>query len=224
MGMLMSALFRGGTSITYTGAAPRINPRTGRGVEATSPDHAAIGGPANVPVLVSSVQPAEPFLLRTLPKRRIGPVPKLAPGKQGSGLGQHVAAGFQSAYVYGFTPLESGPANNPAFTLRIPRGIGLVTEGRELAPTYRAYDFAPATRQFDQARSAGAWAQAEFAPQFRPLTPSQQGVLLQRPAVRRQIPAAQANAGLYTFGYPTRIGVAARLGGGPVAVLGGNSQ
>lgn len=211
--------------IVAAGAGPRINPRTGRGVAASAPDHPGISAPSTVPVMVPSVQPATPFRLYTIPKRRIGPVPKLAPGKQGTGLGQPVAAGFTSMVYPGFTPLENAPATRANDRIEIPRHVGLRTDGRVLAPTYVATDFRPATHQFNQARSSIPWAQASFPPQYRALTPSQQGVLLQRPTgTRRQIPAAQSNPALYTIGYPTRMAVAARLGGGPVAVLGGNSQ
>ena len=198
-------------------------------VTGSDPDHPAPHPAASAaPVWVTPVQPATPFVLRTLPRTRIGPVPKLAPGKQGSGLGQPVGAGFQQLQYTGFTPLENTPATQPKFTLAIPPvppGVPPMQQ-HELKPTYQAHDFAPATRQFNQARSAGMWAQAHFPPQQRPLTPSMQGAMVQRASskARRQIAAGQNNPGLYTIGYPTRVGVAARLGGGPVAVLGGNSQ
>ena len=215
----------GSGAVVASGAPPRINPRTRRGVSANAPDHTAISAPATVPVMVPSVPPAVPFAIHTMPRRRIGPVPKLAPGKQGSGLGQPVMAGFQTPEYEGFTPLENAPATRANNRIEIPRTIGYATLGQALAPTYRAYDFAPATRFFNQNRSSVPWAQSAFTPQQRPLTPSQQGVLLQKPTgVRRQIPAAQPNPNLYTAGYPTRVGVAAQIGGGPVAVLGGNSQ
>lgn len=227
MGLVSHLMLGGhsGASVVAAGAPPRINPRTGRGVAASSPDHKAISGPATVPVMVSSVQPAIPFALRTIPRRRMGPVPKLAPGHQGSGLGQPVGAGFQALQYPGFTPLENAPATRASSRIEIPHSATPFIPGGVLSPTYRADAFAPATRQFNQARSSVPWAQSSFTPQQRPLTPSQQGVLLQRPTgVRRQIPAAQSNPGLYTIGYPTRVGVAARIGGGPIAVLGGNSQ
>lgn len=196
---------------------------------ASDPDHpAGRQAPSAAPVPGNPVQPATPFVLRTLPRSRLGPVPKLAPGKQGTGLGVPVGAGFQQLQYTGFTPLENAPSTQNRFTLGIPRvppGVPYET-GQQLAPTYRAHDFAPAKRQFNQARSSGMWAQAHFPPVQRPLTPSQQGMQVRRPAqvARRQIPAGQNNPALYTIGYPTRVGVAARLGGGPIAVLGGNSQ
>lgn len=198
-------------------------------VTGSDPDHpAGPAAPVAAPVPVMGVQPAQPFALRTLPRTRLGPVLKGAPGKQGTGLGQPVGAGFQQLQYTGFTPMENAPATQGKFTLGIPRvppGVPPMQQ-HELAPTYYAHDFAPAKRQFNQARSSGMWAQAHFPPQQRPLTPSVQGVLLRRPnnVVRQQIPAGQANPNLYTIGYPTRAGVAAQLGGGPVAVLGGNSQ
>lgn len=225
MGILSFVQTGGGGNVVAAGGAPRINPRTGRGVSANAPDAPARSAPPTVPVLVPAVQPATPYVLRTIPKRRIGPVPKLAPGTQGSGLGVPVYAGFVTPEYEGFTPLENAPSTQASFRIPIPRGIGLRQDGRELAPTYTASEFRPATRQFNQARSSIPWAQASFTPQVRPLTPSQQGILLQRPTgSRRQVPAAQNNPALYTIGYPTRVAVAARLGGGPVAVLGGNSQ
>lgn len=222
---ILSYVQTGGANVVAAGAPPRINPRTGRGVSANAPDAPARSAPATVPVAVPGVQPATPFMLRTIPRGRIGPVPKLAPGKQGSGLGVPVQAGFVTPEYEALTPLENAPATQASWRIPIPRGIGLRQDGRLLAPTYTASEFRPATRQFNQARSSIPWAQASFPPQVRPLTPSQQGILLQRPTgARRQIPAAQANPAIYTIGYPTRVAVAARLGGGPIAVLGGNSQ
>lgn len=198
-------------------------------VTGNAPDYRARGAPVTNPVPVPYAPPAEPFRIYTQPRRRIGTVPKLAPGKQGSGLGRVNYAGFQTGQLYGFSPLESGPATQASFRLPIPRSIGQGDgqPGMLLAPTYHAKAFRPATRQFNQYRSSVPWAQAHFPPQFRPLTPSLQPKTLGRAdaVVRRQIPAAQQNTALYTLGYPTRSGVAARLGAaGPVAVLGGNSQ
>lgn len=225
MGLTAHYMRPSGGGVVATGYPPRINPRSGRGVEATSPDSRARSAPNTTPVMVPSVPPAMPFYLRTQPKVRIGPVPKLAPGRQGSGLGVPATAGFVSPVLPDFAPLENSGATQASFKLRIPRSIGLRQRGNELlAPTYRADDFRPATRQFNQYRSSVAWAQSSFPPQQRPLTPSQQSVLLQPSAVRRAIPAAQPNPALYTIGYPTRVNVAARIGGGPVAVLGGGSQ
>jgi hypothetical protein len=136
-------------------------------------------------------------------------------------------AGFQSAEYPGFTPLENAPSTEPDNGIAIPQVTPLPWQnGRQLAPTWNAHDFAPARRFFMQNRSSAPWAQSSFPPQQRPLTPSQQGIMTRRPAMqaRRQIPAGQPNPSVYTFGYPTSVGVAARLGGGPVAVLGGNSQ
>lgn len=237
MGSMMGVLIHGAASPVASGSGPRrarsrrtdIPQRSGRPlVTGSSPDHrAGAATPGGVGVLVQPATPATPFALRTAPRGRIGTVPKLAPGKQGSGLGQPVMAGFVSAMYPGFTPLESSPGHEPNTRIEIPRITPLAwIAGKAIAPSYTAHDFAPATRQFNQNRSAPAWAQASFPPQVRPLTPSQQAVQVKRPAMvaRRQIPAAQPNPGLYTFGYPTSVGVAARLGGGPIAVLGGNSQ
>lgn len=223
---ILSYVATGGANVVAAGAPPRINPRTGRGVSANAPDAPARSAPPTVPVLVPAVQPATPFMLRTIPRSRLGTVPKLAPGKQGSGLGVPGGyAGFVTPEYESFTPLENAPSTQASWRIPIPRGIGLRQDGRLLAPTYMASEFRPATRQFNQARSSIPWAQASFPPQVRPLTPSQQGILLQRPTgARRQIPAAQPNPALYTVGYPTRVAVAARLGGGPIAVLGGMSQ
>lgn len=207
-----------------------IRPRTGRPlVTGASPDHGpSSSAPGGVGVYVSPVPPATPFALYTMPKRRMGPVPKLAPGHQGSGLGRPVMAGFQSAEYPGFTPMENAPGTRPNNRIEIPRASPTpwVNGKTALLPSWNAHDFAPATHQFNQNRSGVPWAQAMFPPQQRPLTPSQQAPLLRRPSLiaRRQIPAGQPNPGLYTFGYPTQAGVAARLGGGPIAVLGGNSQ
>lgn len=207
-----------------------IAPRSGRPLVAgASPDHGPTrAAPGGVGVLVQPTQPAQPFALYTQPRRRIGPVPKLAPGNQGSGLGRPVMTGYQMASEYpGFTPMENAPDTEPNNRIEIPRMAPVPwMTGRALGPSYNPHDFAPATRQFNQNRSSVPWAQASFPPQSRPLTPSQQAVLIRRPAMvaRRQIPAGQPNPGLYTFGYPTQVAVAARLGGGPIAVLGGNSQ
>lgn len=234
---LLSSLMRPMGGIVAAGQQPRrarsmrsdIPDRNGRPlVTGASPDHVPPpAAPGGMPVFVSPVQPATPFAIYTVPRRRIGPVPKLAPGKQGSGLGMPVAAGFQTMNYPGFQPLENAPGTRPSFRIEIPRDtpVAWMTAGG-VGPTYRAHDFAPATRQFNQNRSAVPWAQASFPPQFRPLTPSQQAPMLRRPTLsaRRQIPAAQPNPTLYTAGYPTRAGIAARLGGGPIAVLGGNSQ
>lgn len=235
MPSFMHTFAPGGPAIVAAGADPRrlqtrrpeIAARSGRALVAgLAPDHpAGPRAPAANPVLVPPPPPATPFVLRTLPRRRIGPVPKLAPGTPYPRLGMPTYAGFQTADLPDFSPMENAPRTQPNNRIEIPRTLGYEQHGQQLAPTYVAHDFAPATRQFNQARSSIPWAQAHFPPQFRPLTPSQQPALLRHnQSVRRAIPAAQTNAGLYTFGYPTRMGVAARIGGGPVAVLGGGSQ
>jgi hypothetical protein len=234
---LLSHIMRPLGGMVAPGGQPRravsargdIPNRSGRPlVTGASPDHAAgPRAPGGVPVYSTPVQPATPFAIYTMPRRRMGPVPKLAPGKQGSGLGMPVGAGFQSMQLPGFQPLENTPATQPSYTIAIPREtpVPWLTAGG-VGPTYKAHDFAPAMHFFNQARSAGAWAQSSFSPQQRVLTPSQQAPMLRRPTLtaRRQIPAAQPNPALYTAGYPTRAAMAARLGGGPIAVLGGNSQ
>lgn len=181
--------------------------------------------PAGDAVTVPAVMPATPFLMRTAPRTRIGPVPKLAPGKQGSGLGQRYGAGFQTLLYTGLTPLENSPSTQEnSRAISIPRNnVVAWDQGGMLRPSYKAHDFAPATRFFNQARSAGMWSQGQFPPQQRPLIPPVQSKQLRIPAqvVRRQVPAGQVNAALYTAGYPTRVGVAAQIGGGPIAVLGG---
>lgn len=240
MGSLVQVLIHGASSassLVAAGAGPRraqsartdIAGRSGRPLVAGSaPDHrAGPAAPGGVGVLVQPATPAQPFAIYTVPRRRIGPVPKLAPGKQGSGLGQPVMAGFVSGAYPGFNAMENAPDTQPNNRIEIPRVTPWAwMAGKAIAPTYNPHDFAPATRQFNQNRSSVPWAQASFPPQQRPLTPSQQAPMLRRPTLfaRRQIPAGQPNPGLYTFGYPTSVGIAARLGGGPIAVLGGNSQ
>lgn len=194
-------------------------------VTGTAPDHPA-GRPvaSSAPTFVKPVQPAMPFLLRNAPRGRIGPVPKLAPGHQGPGLGVPVGAGFQQLQYTGFTPLEDSPSRQPNFrAISIPR-VNVVPwmTGRQMAASYHAHDFTPATRFFNQARSAPMWAQSHFPPQQRPLTIPVQINQIRIPSnvARRQIPSGQVNAGLYNIGYPTRVGVAAAIGGGPIAVLG----
>jgi hypothetical protein len=181
--------------------------------------------PVASPVMSAAVPPAMPFALRTAPRGRLGTVPKLAPGRQGSGLGVPVGAGFQQLVYTGFTPMESSPALESNYrAITIPNGnIVPWMPGQMLRPTYRAHDFAPAQRFFNQARSAPMWSQAHFSPKQRPLIPPVQMYLLRNPSnvVRRMVPSAQRNIGLYTIGYPTRASVAAGLSGGPVNVLGG---
>lgn len=180
--------------------------------------------PVASPVLSAATPPALPFAIRTAPRSRMGTVPKLAPGRQGSGLGVPVGAGFQQLQYTGFTPLESSPALQPSFRLDIPNGnVVPWMKGEVLAPTYRSHDFAPASRFFNQYRSAPMWGQAHFSPKQRPLIPPVQMALLRNPSnvTRRMVPAAQNNVALYTIGYPTRANVAAQLSGGPVNVLGG---
>lgn len=195
-------------------------------VAGSLPDHpAARPAPAAYPVVAAAVPPALPFAIRTIPRARMGTVPKLAPGRQGSGLGVPIGAGFQTLPYTGFTPLENSPSAQPSFrAIDIPRATqNAWTPGKVLQPTYKAHDFAPATRFFNQSRSAPMWAQANFSPKQRPLVPPVNQRLLRNPSnvTRRMIPAAQNNIGLYTFGYPTRANVAAGLSGGPVNVLGG---
>lgn len=217
------------------GARPRINPRTGRGVAALSPDTAAIGAPSPYAVYPQFTQPLTPATPGAIPPKRLGTVGKLAAGKMGHGqrpaLGMLPMAGGQSgALITNTYPvLENAPATVANFRLQIPQNTpsapGAVRTGRALAPTYRAKDFAPAQRFFNQARSARPWAQSQYPPTpgGRPLVPSVQPQTLARMTmIRRQIPAAQVNSALYAAGYPTRASVASRLGGGgPVAVLGG---
>lgn len=194
----------------------------------SAPDSIARSAPARAALGTPMIVVPTPPFIPALPGHRVGTVPKLAPGHQGSGRGSHVAvpgAGFQSKAIYGgFTPMSHQPATVADRRIHIPRGIGLITEGRDLGPTYRAHDFAPATRQFNQARSSAMWSQAQVGPQFRPLTPSQQAVLLRRGPAKRVVLAGQSNPNLYTAGYPTTAGAAARVGGGPIASLGYNSQ
>lgn len=237
MGSLLHTLMYGSMNIVATGDGPRrassrrtdIPSRGARPlVTGRSPDGRPYpAAPGGVPVLVQPPTPARPFALYTMPRRRMGPVPKLAPGHQGTGLGRPVMAGFQSPEYPGFSPMDYAPDTNPDRSISIPKAQPWAYQtGKQIAPTYNAHDFTPAQRFFSQNRSSGLWAQASFPPQQRVLTPSQQAPMLKRPAMfaRRQIPAGQPNPGIYTFGYPTSIGVAARLGGGPIAVLGGNSQ
>jgi hypothetical protein len=182
--------------------------------------------PVAAPVVAAAVPPALPFAIRTSPRSRVGTTPKLAPGNQGSGLGVPVGSGFQTLPYVGYTPMESSPPLQPdRRAIKIPRGNGVVpwTQGLVLAPTYKADPFAPAQRFFLQARSAPMWNQSSFSPVQRPLIPPVQAVMIRNASniVRRSVPSAQFNVGLYTFGYQTRANVAAQLSGGPVSVLGG---
>lgn len=238
--LLNSLLMYNNAAIVDAGAGPRrmqsrrtdLPNRSGRAlVTRSAPDHAAQQkSPGGVGVLVRPAMPARPFQFYTVPRSRLGTVPKLAPGKQGSGLGQTVRAGFVSEAYPGFTPLDYAPDTQPDRGIGIPKtlpaGVAPVYGKTGFMPSYNPHDFAPAQRFFMQNRSSARWAQTSFPPQIRALTPSQQAVQLKRPAMfaRRQIPAGQPNLGLYAFGYPTSVGIAARLGGGPIAVLGGNSQ
>lgn len=195
-------------------------------VAGSDPDRPAPkNAPAASPVMSAAVPPAMPFAIRTAPRSRMGTVPKLAPGRQGSGLGVPVGAGFQQLQYTGFTPLESSPALESSFSaIAIPNGnVVPWTPGLAVGPSYRAHDFAPAQRFFNQTRSAPMWGQAHFSPKQRPLIPPVQMNLLRNPSnvTRRMVPAAQQNVALYTIGYPTRASVAAGLSGGPVNVLGG---
>lgn len=195
-------------------------------VTGSDPDtRAAKHVPAQAPVMSASNPPATPFMIRTIPRSRIGTVPKLAPGRNSAGLGVPVGSGFQTLEYVGFTPMESSPANQPNFrAISIPQGNVVAWEpGQMLRPTYRAHDFAPATRFFNQARSAPMWAQGNFSPKQRPLIPSVGAYTIRNASnvTRRMVPSAQNNVGLYTFGYPTKQNVAAQLSGGPVNVLGG---
>lgn len=237
MGTAISALVHGVMGTVAAGPGPRrassrrtdIPDRSGRPlVTGSLPDHTA-GAHAHpgVPVLVRAATPATPFAFHTAPRRRMGTVPKLAPGHQGSGLGRPAMAGFVSAEYPGFTPMDYAPATQHDRGIAIPQKSPVPwVNGRQLAPSWNAHDFAPARYTFCMGRSSALWAQASFPPQIRALTPSQQAPMLRRPAMfaRRQIPAGQPNPTLYTAGYPTAVGIAARLGGGPIAVLGGNSQ
>ena len=238
MGLLSSTLVHGSGTAIVGGLARPIRRAESRRwdnvllrpfrplVTGSDPDHPAPkAAPVASPVMSAAVPPAMPFAIRTSPRSRMGTVPKLAPGRQGSGLGVPVGAGFQQLAYTGFTPLESSPPLEPNFrAIDIPRAIPYAwTPGHVLRPTYKAHDFAPATRFFNQARSAPMWGQAHFSPKQRPLIAPVQVNLLRNPSnvTRRMVPAAQQNIGLYTFGYPTRANVAARLSGGPVNVLGG---
>jgi hypothetical protein len=195
-------------------------------VTGSDPDRPAPrNAPVASPVQAAAVPPALPFAIRTSPRSRMGTVPKLAPGRQGSGLGVPVGAGFQQLTYTGFTPLESSPSLESSYrAIEIPRGnVVAWTPGQALRATYKAHDFTPATRFFNQSRSAPMWGQSHFSPIQRPLIPPVNMHLLRNPSnvVRRMVPAMQQNVGLYTIGYQTRANVAASLSGGPVSVLGG---
>lgn len=195
-------------------------------VTGSDPDHPAPRAvPAQRPVFGADTPPATPFLIRTIPRSRMGTVPKLAPGRNSAGLGVPVGSGFQTLPYVGFTPMESSPPNQPDFRhISIPKDNVVAWEpGQMLRPSYKAHDFAPATRFFNQARSAPMWAQGNFAPKQRPLIPAIQAYTIRNPAMvtRRMVPSAQNNVGLYTIGYPTKAKVASQLSGGPVNVLGG---
>lgn len=209
---------------------PDINPRTGRGVQRTAPEQYAIAAPAPKATLSPPFVPALPFNYPAVPRARLGPVPKLAPGRQGSGLGAGYSVGMQTNWTEGhkagisWTPLEPSYALNPNYRkISIPRSNGAAgqhVDGSALQPTYKADNFRPAQHFFNQARSVPPWAQASFTPQQRVLIPSQQPTLLSRKPVGLAVPSAQQNSGLYAFGYPTRRSVAARIGGGTPSTLG----
>ncbi|HEX9414109.1 MAG TPA: hypothetical protein VF916_11450, partial [Ktedonobacterales bacterium] len=168
MGTLMQALMRGISATVAGRPGPRreqtrrvdISARIGRPlVTGASPDHGpAPRAPGGLGVLVRPAQPATPLAFHSVPRRRLGPVPKLAPGKQGSGLGRPVMAGFQSPEYPGFTPMDYAPDTNPDNGINIPAMTPVAWQnGRLLAPTWNAHDFAPARRFFMQNRSSGMW-------------------------------------------------------------------
>ena len=217
-----------------TASYPRRVGRT-RMVQATAPDVKSFRAPAPAAVPTPVIPLGLPAVFSAAPRARLGPVPKLAPGRQGSGLGMHAPLGAASDVGGRWTPLESVPGTNPDYLIRdatkgkAPGGIGRgnrewVAPGTMLQPSYTADNFRPAALFYAHGRSVAPWAQSSFSRQYRPLTPQLQPRLLQgRVVPKLGIGAAQRSAGLYAFGYPTRHSVAAQIGGGPVSVLGGNS-
>lgn len=196
-------------------------------VTGSDPDHPAPRPTASgSPVFVMPPPQALPFAIRTSPRSRIGTVPKLAPGRGGSGLGTPIGAGFQSLEYVGFTPIDSSPSNQPNFrAINIPRAnVVPWTPGGVLRATYKAHTQDFAYRFFNQSRSAGMWAQGHFPPQQRTITPYLNQRLLRNASniTRKMVPAGQINTGTFTIGYPTQIAVVQGMGGGgPVNVLGG---
>ena len=226
-----------GVGAPYAATGPQVDyikpgiARRRPGVAQTAPETLQPSGPGGRGVQGVSVALALPPVHTYAPRARVGTVPKLAPGaRAGLGLGAmpYQIGAANSPVVDGWTALDYGPPSDPDFCITIPPQLpGDWTWGAAaLRPTYRPKNFTPATRFFNQARSTASWAQATLAPKplvNRPLIPSQQPAMLSRTPPKLGIASGQRNAGLYAFGYPTQASIAARLGVGPVAVLGGNS-
>lgn len=229
-----AAVAQVGPKVAYTGGRGRdIAARRPR-FAGSAPESIQVRTRGGVGVAVPPQPAAMPAIFSYAPRSRVGTVPKLAPGRRaGVGLGAapvYYIGGVNSAEVEygGWTALDYGPASRPNARIEIPRSIaGDAAWGRALLqPTYKPKNFTPATRQFTQARSTASWAQATLPPRplvNRPLVPSQQPAMLNRSPRKFGVGSAQRNYGLYAFGYPTQAAIAARLGVGPVAVLGGNS-
>lgn len=146
---------------------------------------------------------------------QMGPQPKLAQGTGKTGGGGGGTAGQLPGFVgendYFPTQFAYQPQNQPSFRKAIPRTIGVGDDGISMQGTYRAHDFTPGTRMFNQYRQAATWQVQEFPPNFRLLLYRQQ---VQVYRLRSRIEQARVlDSSNYFLGYQVQPQVAANIGG-----------
>jgi hypothetical protein len=159
---------------------------------------------------------------------RAGPVPKLAPGTGGSQPTRSngfVPGNYAASQFIPLTQFDYLPANDPDVNLYegtgtftpLPRNVGYGDDGLlALNPTYRAHDFTPADRFFNQGRSAAAWQDCSFGPFYRYLQPNSYATTMSRYPVANQIRLARPlSQNAYFLGYQTQSSVSQSISATP---------
>lgn len=112
--------------------------------------------------------------------QQMGPTPHLAQGSGHTSRDQPLPGnapqlpGYLTDNEYFPTENAYQPDHQPSFRSPIPRSIRVGIDGETIVGTYRAHDFTPADRFFNQARQAATWQVQEFPPNYRNLLAWQQ--------------------------------------------------
>jgi hypothetical protein len=215
-------------------AQPRWNFATGRGVLATG---------SNVPNFAAMQQGAVPFsagtrganvinplfgrpmtsYTYTVPARRFGPAPKLAPGtgltaQRGSNRAQgfvpaaHATEQYLPGDFFDYTP-PTDPNVGPGIGLKaveIARGIGYGDSGTTLVNLTPPHENTQASRMFTQGRSSAPWQDFTFGPDYRWLL--QQQLVAKYNVYNGVRLAGVLNPNAYSLGTVTQPAQAAALG------------
>lgn len=154
-----------------------------------------------------------------------GPTPHLAQGSGRTAKGPFALPG-NSPSLPGYLvdneyyPTENAyqPPYEPSFRSPIPRSIQVGNDGIDLLGTYRAHDFTPADRFFNQFRKAAYWQVQEYPPNYRNLLAYQQ-VRRYQVASRTEQPRV-LDPSNYFLGYQINPLVQASLGQSTLGSMG----